>query len=145
MITYLNQVLSSTKVAEDNTLFRHWTMQGDTFIADHPYYDEIVDTLRDMKDWVAEAIGRTGDIPKIRPSDIAVQSNLSQQYEFEPSIRMIHIQESRDLKILVQVVYNGLNTVNQSMQSALTDYTDKLEQHCYWLDKRTGVFTNIIE
>lgn len=132
----LDKIIATTKVVESNTLARHWTMSGPGFFGAHSYFDEIVDTLRDLLDWTAEAVGRTGDIPLHTLAGCIDESSVDEEYVVKSIFEMI-VDESRELKILVGNIYDAIKVkdeVNPGMESALTDYADKIEQHCFWLD-----------
>lgn len=133
---YLDKVFATTKVVEGNTHYRHLTMRGPGFMGNHPYFDDIIDTLRDLLDWSGEAIGRTGDLPPRNLTD-CVEASVVPEIKTHSVMRQMLIDESRDLKSLVKMVYQGISDgeFNPSMESALTDFTDKLEQHAWWCDQ----------
>jgi DNA-binding ferritin-like protein len=119
-------------------------MRGDNFMSVHPYFDEIIDTLREMMDWVAEAIGRTGDYPVHTLSECLRLSEIKEE-EILKDISSMVSDESLELKILVAIVYGGIQAgvFNPSMESTLTNFTDKLESHAWWCDQTVSQWTKV--
>lgn len=134
----LDKILATVKVVESNTLGRHWTMRGDNFMANHPYFDEITNTLRDLLDYVAEAIGRKGNIP-VHTLTRALELSDVEEETIIPSMRQMLLNESADLKVIVGQIFAGVrdNNFTPSEESRLTDFSDRLESHAYWIDQTT--------
>lgn len=134
----LDRILATVKVVESNTLGRHWTMRGNAFMANHPYFDEITETLRDLLDYVAEAIGRKGNIPVHTLSRALELSDVEEEMTVPAMMDMLR-NESKDLKVIVGQIFAGVHdqSFTPSEESRLTDFSDKLESHAYWLDQTT--------
>lgn len=143
---HFDRILATIRVIESNTHARHVNMTGENFIANHQYFDKILDTIRGMIDYVAEASRRTDEIPVHTLSGFIELSAVPEEPVIKSMDEML-IDESIELKTLVALVYGGIEQkkYNPSVESKLTDFTDELEAHCYWIDSTTKLWAKPLQ
>lgn len=106
----------------------HWNFSGSEFMSVHPYLgDEVLPTVNEMLDWVAEDMRRHGEFVN---ANLEMASSFSTLRNVPPADRVTieYLSVLADLMNEVcEMVYSNLADFNPSEQSTLTAFTDKLE------------------
>lgn len=132
------QLLYNLRALHALAQYVHWNFSGRGFISVHGYLDEVIETVEDFIDWIAEDIRRDGNIVNASLRDAAIFAKITTP----PTERTANIGDvsvlSENTKALIIEIHNTLPEYTPSEQSTITNFTDKLRGQCYWLDSESG-------
>lgn len=141
---YWNTILATIIVLRANTKARHWYMRGDAFFGAHSYFDEITSTIEDFEDYFAERKSSMGNSECSTLREILAASAITDAtagFSIEAACKA----QNQDMGVLIGLVYDAISkgVFDPSDESGVTNWTDQLKNHAYWLAKFTNTTFSI--
>lgn len=137
---YLNDLLATLKVVETNTKGYHWTVSGSMFRSLHLLFDDIVETVREGADTVAETIVVLGGLPN-RTLTSFVENSIVEEAVIIPSpLDMAAYIRDQLNEVLSYIEYGVKNKyVDPTTENDLLNITSKLR---HWILFLNGITEN---
>ena len=134
----LRRLQADLQQAHQNIWGLHWSMQGEGFLANHPFLDDPLEEIDKMVDWVAERLVQVGGIPVDSYEEVislsSMSSVVSQMYDMDDALKGIENTLSSLDKSLLDT-RSSLDDEDTATGSQLDSYIGTVEKYLWMIQK----------